>query len=159
MSPLLAEGYIYSDSRCYSAILADQSAEPGNMDYRTLSVVQGRPRLRGLKRQPTMRTLLVVVGDVRLPHARSWTPARSTSLFRTGMLRLPGDCRGHGRMVWHIRRGGFRGRCSSCWVRAISQPVLGRLSAHPGRKQVTMGSGNDRLPVGSAGTGGNFQGV
>ena len=33
------EGYIYSDSRCYSVIFVDQSAESGNPDYLTVAAV------------------------------------------------------------------------------------------------------------------------
>ena len=35
------EGYIYSDLRCYSPIFVDQSAEPDNTNYFTVSAVRG----------------------------------------------------------------------------------------------------------------------
>jgi hypothetical protein len=46
---LPAEGYIYSDSRCYPVIFVNQPAEPVYPDYLTVGAVQGRPGLRGLK--------------------------------------------------------------------------------------------------------------
>ena len=42
------EEYIYSDSRCY-LIFVNQTAEPVYPGYLTVSAVQGRPGLRGLK--------------------------------------------------------------------------------------------------------------
>ena len=62
--PRKGEGYIYYDSCCYSVVLVDQSAEPGNTDYLTVGTVRGQLGVRGLEGQPTMRALLVVVSHV-----------------------------------------------------------------------------------------------
>ena len=60
----LREGYIYSDSCRNPVILVDQSAEPGNAEHLTSGAGQSWFGFRGLKRQPPMRSFLVVVADV-----------------------------------------------------------------------------------------------
>ena len=62
------EGYICSDLRSYSMIFMNWPAKSGNTNHLAASVIWGWLwgwlRFRGWERQPTMRTLLVLVADV-----------------------------------------------------------------------------------------------
>src|SRR5665811_2086673 len=79
----LREGYIYSDSCRNPVILVDQSAEPGNAEHLTGGAGQGWLGFRGLKRQPPMRSLLVVVADVLPEDSQEMSLAADEDVVRT----------------------------------------------------------------------------
>src|SRR5680860_309661 len=78
-----AEGYIYSDSCRNPVILVDQSAEPGNAEHLTGGAGQGWLGFRGLKRQPPMRSLPVVVADVLPEDSQEMSLAADEDVVRT----------------------------------------------------------------------------
>lgn len=79
----MGEGYIYSDSCRNPVILVDQSAEPGNAEHLTGGAGQGWLGFRGLKRQPPMRSLLVVVADVLPEDSQEMSLAADEDVVRT----------------------------------------------------------------------------